>query len=110
MDQLMAKVSFPDKGKQKGHGTYERNSKPFLRCTLSRELPLSLFFSEKLLPESVLMSEPRESAWRTELMLGVDDVPEMTPKTSLCKLVSRKVLDLGGVIIVLGGSESSLPF
>lgn len=119
-------------------------------CTLSRELPLSLFFSDRLLPESVLMSEPRESAWRTELMLGVDEVwgeavktnkqtnkgfilikrrkkscffpiifpassfhsqvPEMTPKTSLCKLVSRKVLDLGGVIKALVRSESSLPF
>lgn len=37
-------------------------------------------------------------------------VPEMTPKTSLCKLVSRKVLDLGGVIKALVRSESSLPF
>lgn len=117
----------------------------FLGCTLSRELPLSLCFSGRLLPESVLMSEPRESAWRTELMLGVDDVwgeavrtqrssfilirkclglfyyiffsivfhsqvPEMTPKTSLCKLVSRKVLDLGGVIKALVRCESSLPF
>lgn len=45
-----------------------------LTHTLSRELPLSLFFSGRLFPESVLMSEPRESAWRTELMLGVDDV------------------------------------
>lgn len=92
------------------------------------------------------MSEPRESAWRTELMLGVDDVcgeavtkkvqfyismkqisclvfflhfwassfhsqvPEMAPNTSLCKLVSRKVLDLGGVIKALVRSESSRPF
>ena len=37
-------------------------------------------------------------------------VPEMAPKTSLCKLVSRKVLDLGGVIKALVRSESSLPF
>lgn len=42
--------------------------------TLSRLFPLSWFFSDRLLPESVLMREPRESAWRTELMLGVDDV------------------------------------
>lgn len=114
--------------------------------TLSRELPLSWFFSDRLLPESVLMREPRESAWRTELMLGVDEVwgdavkqtnkgfrimkakiccffyfhcdpqlfhsqvPEMAPNTSLCKLVSRKVLDLGGVIKALVSSESSRPF
>lgn len=37
-------------------------------------------------------------------------VPEMAPKTSLWKPVSRKVLDLGGVIKVLVWRESSLPF
>lgn len=37
-------------------------------------------------------------------------VPEMAPKTSLCKLVSRKVLDLGGVIKALLRRGSSLPF
>lgn len=114
-----------------------------LSCTFSRELPFSLLLSGRLLPESVLMRDPRESAWRTELMLGVDDVwgdagrkrrhhfhhiiiirtnerhyvgvqyvpvPDITPNTSLCKLVSRNVLDLGGVIRALVRSESSLPF
>ena len=37
--------------------------------TLSREL----VFSGRLLPESVLISEPRESACLTELILGVED-------------------------------------
>lgn len=61
---------------------YEMILQASCSCTLSRELPLSLFFSDRLLPESVLMSEPRESAWRTELMLGVDEVWGEAVKTN----------------------------
>lgn len=42
------------------------------RSTLSKELFFSQFFSGRLFPESVLIRDPRDSAWRTALMLGVD--------------------------------------
>lgn len=40
--------------------------------TFSRELVLSLLLSSRLFPESVETREPLESAWWTELMLGVE--------------------------------------
>jgi hypothetical protein len=42
--------------------------------TLSKELLFSLFLSGRLLPESVLMRDPLESAFLTLLMFGVEVV------------------------------------
>lgn len=47
---------------------------------------------------------------RSAVALFHSHVPDMAPKTSLCKLVSRKVLDLGGVIKALVRRGSSRPF
>lgn len=120
--------------------------------TLSREL----VFSGMLFPESVLIREPRESAWRTEPMLGVEvwgeathrinfihimksftetspanlttagrwkawvagrfwfahysPVPEMTPNTSLWRLLSRLPTGFWGVTVEMLGRCSSRPF
>lgn len=41
-------------------------------CTFSKELVLSLLLSRRLFPESVETREPLESAWWTELTLGVE--------------------------------------
>lgn len=117
-----------------------------------------LVFSGRLFPESVLTREPRESAWRTGPMLGVEvwgeathrrnrihiirsftetsadnlnntsrwkawdagkecfsfghhsPVPEMTPNTSLWRLLSRLPTGFWGVAVEMLARCSSRPF